>query len=273
LQEKIMKIIFLGTGGARFVTITQVRATGGWVLELAGEMIHIDPGPGALVRAKQYGVNLQKLTGMVISHAHPDHATDAPLVLEAMTQGAFKKKGAVIANEIVFKGAEEFLPVFSSYHLKAIGRQEIMEPGRKISLGKIRIEAIRAVHPEPKSLGYVFSGEGRKVGYTGDGEYYGGQEDHFQGCDYLLVNCHHPRGIKYKGFMNAEEARRLIEGAKPGMAVLTHFGMRMMRGVAEREAGWIQEQTGIKTIAARDGMVIDSESGDQGKMGKSLADF
>lgn len=260
-----MRITFLGTGGARFVTITQVRATGGWILWLDGEMIHIDPGPGALVRAKQYGVNLQKLTGIVISHAHPDHTTDAPLVLEAMTHGAFRKKGTVIADEIVFKGGEGFLPVFSEYHLKMLERQEIMEPGKKSSLGKVRIEAVPARHPEPKAVGYVFTGEGRKVGYTGDGEYYEGQEKHFRGCDYLLMNCHHPRGIKYKGFMNAEEAKKLVEGAKPGVAILTHFGMRMMRGVAEKEAGWMQEETGIKVIAARDGMVIDSDSGNSSR--------
>src|SRR4030042_1342007 len=108
-----MRITFLGTGGARFVTITQVRATGGWILELAGEMIHVDPGPGALVRAKQYGVNLQKLTGIVLSHVHPDHIADATLVLEAMTHGALKRKGVVLANEIAFEGSDDFVPVFS----------------------------------------------------------------------------------------------------------------------------------------------------------------
>lgn len=255
-----MRITFLGTGGARFVTITQIRATGGWILELAGEMIHIDPGPGALVRAKQYGMNLQKLTGIVISHTHPDHTTDAPLVLEAMTHGAFKKKGVVIGDETVFRGGGDFLPVFSGYHLKMLDRREIMEPGKKITLGKIQIEAVRAEHPEPKALGFVFSGEGKRVGYTGDGEYYEGQEKHFRSCDWLVINCHHPRNIKYQGYMNSDGARRLIEGSKPKEAILTHFGMRMMRGMAEKDARWVQEQTGIKTMVARDGIVIDFEA-------------
>jgi ribonuclease BN (tRNA processing enzyme) len=259
-----MKITFLGTGGARFVTITQARATGGWILEMAGEMIHVDPGPGALVRAKQYRVNLMKLTGIAISHAHPDHMTDAPVVLEAMTHGAFKKRGAVLGNEIVFKGSEEFVPVFSSYHLKALGRQEMMAPGNKASIGKVKVETVQAIHPEPKALGFVFSGEGKRVGYTGDGEYYEGQERHFRDCDYLLINCHHPAGVRYKGFMNSEDAKNLIEKAGPGTAVLTHFGMRMMRGVAEKEARRIQEETGIKTVAAKDGMVMGNETGEKG---------
>ncbi len=256
-----MRITFLGTGGARFVTITQVRATGGWILELAGEMIHMDPGPGALVRAKQYGVNLQKLTGIVISHNHPDHTTDAQMVLEAMTHGALKKKGVVLGNEYVFRGdGDNLIPDFSKYHLNSLERHEVMEPGKKASIGKVHIEAVRADHPEAKALGYVFSGEGKKVGYTGDGEYYEGQEKHFRECDYLLVNCHRPKEYPLKGYMDSEGARKLVEGAKPNEAILTHFGMRMMRGVAEKEAAWIQDKTGTKTIAARDGMTIDSEA-------------
>jgi len=252
-----MKIIFLGTGGARFVTITQARATGGWILELAGEMIHIDPGPGALVRAKQYGVNLQKLTGIVISHAHPDHTTDCQMVLEAMTHGSLKKKGVVLGNELIFKGSEDFVPVLSKYHLDSVASHEIMEPGKTASIGKVAIKAVPAKHSEPKCLGYVFSGEGMKVGYTADGEYYEGQEKHFRGCDYLVINCHRPKEFPLKGYMDSEGARKLIEGAGPGTAILTHFGMKMMKGVAEKEARWIQEETGVKTMAARDGMVVD----------------
>ncbi len=255
-----MKITFLGTGGARFVTITQMRATGGWILEMAGEMIHVDPGPGALVRAKQYGVNLRKLTGIVISHAHPDHTTDAQMVLEAMTQGALKKRGVVLANGHAFRGGENLIPVFSEYHLKMLERHEVMEPGKKARIGRVSVEAVEARHTEPKALGYVFSGEGKKLGYTGDGEYYEGQESRFRSCDILVINCHRPKESPLKGYMDSEGARKLVEKVKPGTTILTHFGMRMMRGVAEREARWIAKETGLRTIAAKDGMVIDSKN-------------
>jgi len=255
-----MRITFLGTGGARFVTVNQLRATGGWILEMAGEMIHVDPGPGALVRAKQYGVRLSKLTGVVLSHAHPDHTTDAQMVVEAMTQGALKKKGVVLGNEHVFRGGENFIPALPKYHLDSLDRHEIMEPGKKAWIGKVLVEAVPARHTEPKALGFVFSAGKEKVGYTGDGEYYEGQERHFRNCDYLLINCHRPKGFPIKGYMDTGGAKNLIRGAKPGLAVLTHLGMKMLRGVAEKEARWIEKEADVKTIAARDGMVIDSEN-------------
>jgi phosphoribosyl 1,2-cyclic phosphodiesterase len=251
-----MKITFLGTGGARFVTISQIRATGGWVLEMGGEMIHVDPGPGALVRAKQYGVNLRKLTGMVLSHAHPDHITDAQVVLEAMTQGALKKKGVVLGDETVFKGGEDFVPVFSNYHLRTLERHEIMHPGNKAKIGSVEVEAVQAKHSDPKALGFVFTHGNERVGYTSDGEYYEGQESHFQGCDYLIVNCHRPKESPLPNYMDSGSARKLIGLSKPKAAVLTHFGMRMLKGEAEREASWIQKETGIKIVAARDGMIL-----------------
>jgi ribonuclease BN (tRNA processing enzyme) len=135
-----------------------------------------------------------------------------------------------------------------------------MEPGKKASIGKVQIEAVPTRHTEPKCLGYVFTGSDGRVGYTADGEYYDGQEKHFRGCDYLLINCHRPKDFPLKEFMDSEGARKLVEKSRPGTAILTHFGRRIMKGVAEKEARWIQEKTGIRTIAARDGMIVDGEN-------------
>ena len=42
----MVRITFLGTGGGRFATIYQARATGGFYIE-DGRNLHVDPGPGA----------------------------------------------------------------------------------------------------------------------------------------------------------------------------------------------------------------------------------
>ena len=47
------KIIFLGTGGDSIVVGKQLRASGGIILQIDDNQFHIDPGPGALVRARQ----------------------------------------------------------------------------------------------------------------------------------------------------------------------------------------------------------------------------
>ncbi len=43
-------ITFLGTGGARFMIITQMLASGGLWLDIGGTEILVDPGPGCRFR-------------------------------------------------------------------------------------------------------------------------------------------------------------------------------------------------------------------------------
>ncbi len=253
-----MKITFLGTSGGRIAMMTQIRATGGFVLEMDGEMLHVDPGPGALVRAKQQHVNLRKLTGVVISHAHPDHCTEAEVVIESMTGGTRKKRGVVIGNRYLTESDENHRKIISPFHAKLPEKVIVMKDGDRARIGKVEIEAVRAKHGEPQCLGFVFRGS-ETVGFASDGEYYEGQEERFMGCDYLILNVLRPRGNKWPDHMNTDEAENLISLAKPKTAILKDFGMLMLKANPDKEAGWIEKETGVRTIAARDGMVINSE--------------
>lgn len=251
-----MKITFLGTAGGRILIMTQLRASGGWILEMDGERIHVDPGPGALVRATQYGIDLRKLTGLAISHAHPDHYIDAEMVVESLTDGTRKKRGVLVGNEFAIKGGDDHRQAVSPFHLKLLERYEVMKPGDKTKIGKIEITATPAKHSENKAIGFVFRGS-ETLGYTGDGEYFEGQEKYFEGCDYLVLNVLRPRGTDWPKHMNTEQAAKLISKVMPKLAILQHFGMLMVKAGEEREAKWIEEQTGVKTVAAKDGMTID----------------
>jgi len=56
--------------------------------------------------------------------------------------------------------------------------------------------------------------------------------------------------------MTTDDAVKIIEEAKPEMAVLTHFGMQMIFKGPASEAKLIQQKTGVQTLAAQDGMYI-----------------
>jgi len=257
-MSKKAKITFLGTAGGRFTVIKQLRASGGWMLEMDGEMLHVDPGTGAVVRANQNKFDLTKLTGILVSHNHADHCADAGVMVEAMSRCSRKKRGVIIMNETALKGSDDglFVPVFSRYHLERVEKHRVLKPGESGTVGKIKITATPTKHGDPKGIGFVFEGS-NKIGYTSDGEYVKGQENYFRGCDCLILNCMRPRGEDWPLHMNTYEAKKIIEGARPEMAVLTHFGMKMLRGIAEKEAAWIQKETGITTMAAKDRMVLN----------------
>ncbi|MBL7206417.1 MAG: MBL fold metallo-hydrolase [Candidatus Aenigmarchaeota archaeon] len=252
------KLTFLGTGGGRFVTSRQIHATGGWILKMDNEMLHIDPGPGALVRAKQYKVDLSKLTGILVSHCHPDHYTDAKVVIEAMTQGTTKKKGVLLTNETIINGLEpEFVSFFSKYHLSALEKYKILKPKDKTNIGKIEITATKTIHGDPKGIGFIFKGSST-IGYTSDGEYFNGLGKQFSDCDYLILNLLRPRNSEWPKHMNSRDAVKILKEVKPKLAILQHFGFLMMNGIAEKEGKWIEKESGIKTIVAKDGQSVCS---------------
>lgn len=56
--------------------------------------------------------------------------------------------------------------------------------------------------------------------------------------------------------MTTSDAAKIVEEAKPEMAVLTHFGMQMIVRNPTSEAQLVQHETGVPTIAATDRMII-----------------
>jgi phosphoribosyl 1,2-cyclic phosphodiesterase len=256
-----MKLTFLGTGGGRFVVIKQIRATGGFVLELGDRVMHVDPGPGALVRAREFKLNISRANTLLISHHHQDHFNDAVFLVEAMTKGATEKAGLLAAPESIVNGKGDYLPAIDKMHREVLERIEIMTKGKTIQAGSVTITATPTKHRDKDGVGYVFEGEGLKIGYTGDGDFFPDMSRHFQGCDYLIINVLRPRTDTWPMHMNSRGAVKLIKSTKPKQAIIQHFGMKMMKGVAQKEAEWIEKQTGIKTIAARDGFAVTHGKG------------
>ena len=96
----MISVLFLGTGGARFVVARQIRASGGMWMRFGQTQIHVDPGPGALVRALAHvpPCNPRDLDAIVLSHKHLDQSGDVNAMVEAMTSGGFRRRGQLLAQ-------------------------------------------------------------------------------------------------------------------------------------------------------------------------------
>ncbi|MDP2934653.1 MAG: MBL fold metallo-hydrolase, partial [bacterium] len=55
--------------------------------------------------------------------------------------------------------------------------------------------------------------------------------------------------------MNSDDVVELLKGVKPKMAILQHFGRSMIEAGPAAEAVEIQTKSGVKTVAAQDGLV------------------
>jgi phosphoribosyl 1,2-cyclic phosphodiesterase len=66
-----------------------------------------------------------------------------------------------------------------------------------------------------------------------------------------------PKNNPLKHHLCTDDVLTILEHAKPGCAILTHFGMRMLNADPEKEAVFLENETGIPTIAAKDGMKVE----------------
>lgn len=252
-----MQIVFLGTGGGRFVTTLQMRHTGG--IRLNGEKaVHIDPGPGALIRSLHHKQDPRKIDVLCVSHQHMDHFNDAPVMIEAMTEGTRKKRGVLICGRKLLEGDGEDTPAIAKYHRNLMEKSYACGAGEEIRVDGLTIATTPTVHAEKYGIGFHFREWG--LGYAGDTSVNDEIIKAHKGAKILIINLIAPERYKRENIMTVADAKELLLGANPKQAIVTHFGMRVLREGPEKLAAEIEKDTGIPTTAAKDGMVFDTEA-------------
>ena len=249
-----MKITFLGSGGGRFSAISQRRMTGGFRIDnLGGKNYHIDPGPGALIRTYQFGFDPRNLSGVIVSHSHTDHYNDAEILIEAMTRGMTKSIGTIVGSLSVLEGYDKWGPSISSYH-QSKPETLVLTPGVTQQLNNVTIKGTSTSHGDPTGVGFQIDYNGFKISYTSDTGYFEGLADDHMGSDILIASVLRPGNRSINGHMCTRNFIDLINEVQPQVAVMTHLGLKMISSNPVTEAKKIYKQTGVKTIAAYDGL-------------------
>ena len=251
------RITFLGTGGGRFVTMTQRRRTAGIRVIGGGLNLHLDPGPGALVHSIEEGLNPQNINAVFVSHCHPDHYTDAEVLIEAMTRGMTRKQGLLAAPSSVLNGSEVCEPSISKYHQQMVEQRIVAQPGFRFAVKGMNVLATKARHTDPGAVGFRFETEFGDFAYTSDSEYFEQIADCYKGVRVLALCVMRPSGKPWKGHMSTDDVIRIVDETRPEEAVLTHLGMSMLMQGPEKEARLIEQKTGVSTTAAVDGMTLN----------------
>lgn len=257
----MISVLFLGTGGARFVVARQLRASGGMWMRFGQTQIHVDPGPGALVRALSHEppCNPRELSGIVLSHKHLDHSNDVNVMIEAMTSGGFRRRGVLLAPQDALAGEPVVLP----YAQRFVERIEVSrESSGPYRIGEVEVRtSCRHVHAV-ETYGLHFSYEGRTVSYLPCGRYFDGlaQDYAAHSPDVLIVNV-----LRYQDGLDVDhltfaQARDLLAHVRPRVCVMQHFGTKMLEQGPPRLARELEDALGIRTIAAHDGMLLDVET-------------
>lgn len=246
-------IKFLGTAGARFVMIRQLRASGGLWISCKGTQVLVDPGPGSIVRcaASRPKLDPSKLDAIIITHRHLDHSGDINVMIEAMTEGGFKRRGAVFCPQDAINEDTIILKHAAKFPEKI----EILEADKNYNAGDFEFStSMRHIHPV-ETYGIKFTLNKTSVAYLTDTKYFKGLEDFYK-TDVLIISVvfFEPRpGIDHLCLADAET---LIKDLEPKKAIMTHFGMTMLSAKPHIQAENLSQKLGIEVLAAYDGMTL-----------------
>ncbi len=248
-------ITFLGTGGARFMVISQFLTSGGLWLSLDGTEILLDPGPGCIVQSTKRKFRADKLSAIILSHRHLDHSADINIMVEAMTQGGFNRHGWLFAPA----DALETEPVIFSYLKDYLEGIEVLREGQSYPIGNVSFATpIRHIHGV-ETYGMIFRTNKHTFSYITDTRYFDGLCKSYGG-ELLIINVLRLEPIETGSpldHLSVPDAEHIITELKPKVAILTHFGMTMWRAKPWEVAQRLSQETEVKVIAARDGMKFD----------------
>jgi ribonuclease BN (tRNA processing enzyme) len=278
------RIVILGSGGARIVVAKQLRASGGIWFSLGGTRFLLDPGPGALVKmtGSRHRLDPTKLDGILLSHRHLDHSGDVNNMIEAMTMGGTEPRGTLFAPSDALEGDD---PVVLRYVREFLTEIVTLEEGGKYRLGSVDFTCpVRHQHRgEVYGFRFAVGGRGSGVGgqetasaslaskvqspespsagltlsYIADTRYFPELAEHYR-ADVVIMNVVRllPSDLDH---LNVPDAEELVKAIRPKLAVLSHFGMKMIAARPWIIAREMSERTGCKVVAASDGMLIDLE--------------
>jgi phosphoribosyl 1,2-cyclic phosphodiesterase len=243
------EIVFLGTGGARYVIAKQLRATGGILFRINSTNVLVDPGPESLYRLLTYmpKFNPEKIDAILLTHKHIDHSADINVYLDVITRGGFKKHGILLAPSDAF-GEEG---VIFKYLLDFVEKRIMIKENTTFELGNTSFFFPVKHEHRVETYGFKISHKDYTISYISDTKFFAGLIPAYR-ADIVIMNLIKldPSEIDH---LSVDDCAEIISGIKPRVAIITHFGMTMIRTGPWNVARQLKQRTGVTVLAAEDG--------------------
>jgi ribonuclease BN (tRNA processing enzyme) len=249
----MLEILFLGTAGARYVVAKQFRASGGLLLKRDRDYLLIDPGPGSLVYLAKYKISPDKISFLLVSHKHLDHSADINVLVDAITEGGFKKRGRVFLPEEVLQEG-----LLLSYLRNALREVIILSEKETYQVGSWVFHTTKRLLHSAENYGFIFElDQGKRLGLITDTAYFEGLAEEFKEISHLIVNVvrYQPKeGVLH---LSISDVKLLLKKIRPELTILTHFGMTMLKANPFKVARELSAELNLQVISAYDGMRVN----------------
>jgi ribonuclease BN (tRNA processing enzyme) len=188
----------------------------------------LDCGNGALHRLAEFGLPWHDVSHVVVSHFHPDHWGELPMLVYALKHATVPPR----TEPLVILGPPGVVRLLRTL---AEGYGDwLLDPGFPIGILDVRdgdpfplgadlsLETFPVPHTTESVALSLTAPEGRLV-YTGDTGPSGELARWAGGCDLLLAECSLPEAMALDIHLTPERAGTLAQEAGAKRLVLTHF--------------------------------------------------
>ncbi|MBD3310231.1 hypothetical protein GF351_03350 [Candidatus Woesearchaeota archaeon] len=252
------KITFLGTGGDSFLIGKQIRASGGIIVQAGDHQLHLDPGPGTLVRAAEYGINLRENTAVLVSSPSILKCNDINAVLDAMSYGGMDINGVLLAASQLVNGTDNESGFLKKKHSKYVERVLAVRPEQRIGIENVEVRVLKT--SAENNVGFKVFTPDFVFSYSSATSYEKSIAEQYHKSDILVLDVQLPQEETAENCLSRHDATRIVNLVKPRLTVLTGFSKRMLEADPLYEAREVQKATGCQVVAANDGMVINPVS-------------
>lgn len=218
-----MEITILGSGTA---IPEKERGSPGLAVRSEDTLLFLDPGAGSLYRAARFGIEVNRVDGVLLSHLHPDHTGDLVPLLFAFRNPEWPRE------ETLFlfgpSGLLEFLKNLEATYglwIAAEGyrrEEKVLHPGSS-SLKGVQVRTCPVRHGPAAIAFEIKESSGRRLVYSGDTEYCEELAVFAREADLLVLECSFPDGEERPGHLTPTEAGRIAGKARCRRLLLTHF--------------------------------------------------
>ncbi len=247
-----MKLTLLGTGN-----FLPYRAVGsaGYCVEAGSTTMMLDFGRGNLMNLAKAGINWQQITGIAVSHVHPDHISDMFQYLQAWT---VTHASGEMDNDLTIYGPRGFQAFFNHYRTVLVTNWDKMPNivelyDQSFEHEELRIKTAPMEHSIDAS-GYRIEADGKVLCYTGDTGFNENLLKLAQDADLLLTECALLNKDQKKGHMRPTDIAQVANTANVKKVVLTHYPDDPTERKARLEE--VQKEFSGDVILGEDGLEI-----------------
>lgn len=243
-----LAVTILGSSGM-FQTLE--RACAGYLLQIDGENIWLDAGAGTWLNL-QRSIDYADLTGVVLTHGHPDHTTDVLQAYHARRYGQAEGLPPIplwAPQETIDRLAAFSKGIDEAFDLKPITAED------SLTIGGAQLTFTEMAHPEV-TLGVRVKYEGKVMAFSSDT----GEQADFErlagGADVFVCEATSQDTDEiWEGHLRASQTGRIAERIGVKRLVLTHLRPKRDQSVTLAEAR--AEAGGVQVELAEDGMRLE----------------